>query len=276
MLQIGTYHTLKIDRETKVGLFLVNEKDDVLLPNKYVPNDFTIGDDLTVFVYLDHEERPVATTLKPFITLNSFAVLKVNYINKFGAFLNWGMEKDLFVPFKEQARPMEKDKRYIVTMYLDKQTGRLAASSKINQFLDKEPLDVEVGQEVDLMVSHITEIGINVIINGKFRGLAYQNEVFETVSPGYKTKGYIKTIRPDGKIDVSFQKQGFEAIDDSSQQVLEALKQNDGVLRLNDNSHPEEIKSVLKMSKKTFKKAIGSLYKQKLIDINNEGIQLVN
>lgn len=275
MLQIGVYHTLKIDRETKVGLFLVNETDDVLLPNKYVPNDFAIGDDLTVFVYLDHEERPVATTLKPLITLNSFAVLKVNYINKFGAFLNWGMEKDLFVPFKEQARPMEKDKRYIVTMYLDKQTGRLAASSKINQFLDKEPLDVEVGQEVDLMVSHITEIGINVIINGKFRGLAYQNEVFETVSPGYKTKGYIKTIRPDGKIDVSFQKQGFEAIDDSSQQVLEALKQNDGVLRLNDNSHPEEIKSILKMSKKTFKKAIGSLYKQKLIDINNEGIQLV-
>jgi predicted RNA-binding protein (virulence factor B family) len=275
MLQIGVYHTLKIDRETKVGLFLVNATDDVLLPNKYVPNDFTIGDDITVFVYLDHEERPVATTIKPLISLNSFAVLKVNYINKFGAFLNWGMEKDLFVPFKEQARPMEKDKRYIVTMYLDKQTGRLAASSKINQFLDKEPLDIEVGQEVDLMVSHITEIGINVIINGKFRGLAYQNEVFETVSPGYKTKGYIKTIRPDGKIDVSFQKQGFEAIDDSSQQVLEALKQNDGVLRLNDNSHPEEIKSVLKMSKKTFKKAIGSLYKQKLIDINNEGIQLV-
>ncbi|NHM01658.1 CvfB family protein [Flavobacterium difficile] len=275
MLQIGVYHTLKIDRETKVGLFLTNGKDDVLLPNKYVPSDFTIGEDLTVFVYLDHEERPVATTLKPFITLNSYAVLKVNYINKFGAFLNWGMEKDLFVPFKEQARPMEKDKRYIVTMYLDKQTGRLAASSKINQFLDKEPLDVEVGQEVDLMVSHITEIGINVIINGKFRGLAYQNEVFETVSPGYKTKGYIKTIRPDGKIDVSFQKQGFEAIDDFAQQVLDALKQNDGVLRLNDNSHPEEIKSVLKMSKKTFKKAIGSLYKQKLIDINNEGIQLV-
>lgn len=275
MLQIGVYHTLKIDRETKVGLFLVNATDDVLLPNKYVPNDFELGDDLTVFVYLDHEERPVATTLKPLITLNSFAVLKVNYINKFGAFLNWGMEKDLFVPFKEQARPMEKDKRYIVTMYLDKQTGRLAASSKINQFLDKEPLDIEVGQEVDLMVSHITEIGINVIINGKFRGLAYQNEVFETVSPGYKTKGYIKTIRTDGKIDVSFQKQGFEAIDDSSQQVLEALKQNDGVLRLNDNSHPEEIKSVLKMSKKTFKKAIGSLYKQKLIDINNEGIQLL-
>ena len=274
-MKIGQFNTLKIDRDTKVGLFLTDGTDDVLLPNKYVPEHFELEDEIVVFVYLDHEERPVATTLEPYIILNEFGWLRVNYINEFGAFLDWGLEKDLFVPFKEQARPMEKDKRYIVTMYLDKQTGRLAASSKINQFLDKEPLDIEVGQEVDLMVSHITEIGINVIINGKFRGLAYQNEVFETVSPGYKTKGYIKTIRPDGKIDVSFQKQGFEAIDDSSQQVLEALKQNDGLLRLNDNSHPEEIKSVLKMSKKTFKKAIGSLYKQKLIDINNEGIQLV-
>lgn len=275
MLEIGVYHTLKIDRETKVGLFLVNEKDEVLLPNKYVPSDFKIGDDITVFVYLDHEERPVATTLKPYITVNNFGVLKVNYINKFGAFLDWGLEKDLFVPFKEQARPMEKDKRYVVHLYKDSQTNRLVASSKINQFLDIDPLDVEPNQEVDLMVTHITDIGINVIINGKFKGLAYKNEVYDNISPGYKTKGYIKTIRPDGKIDVSFQKLGFEVIDDSAQQILEALKQNDGALRLNDNSHPEEIKSVLKMSKKTFKKAIGSLYKQKLIDINNEGIQLV-
>ncbi len=275
MLEIGVYHTLKIDRETKVGLFLVNEKEEVLLPNKYVPADFKIGDDITVFVYLDHEERPVATTIKPYITVNNFGVLKVNYINKFGAFLDWGLEKDLFVPFKEQARPMEKDKRYVVHLYIDSKTNRLVASSKINQFLDIEPLDVEPNQEVDLMVTHITDIGINVIINGKFKGLAYKNEVFDTISPGYKTKGYIKTIRPDGKIDVSFRKLGFEAIDDSAQQILDALKQNDGSLKLNDNSHPEEIKSVLKMSKKTFKKAIGSLYKQKLIDINNEGVQLI-
>ena len=275
MLEIGVYHTLKIDRDTKVGLFLVNENEEVLLPKKYVPSDFKIGDDITVFVYLDHEERPVATTIKPYITVNNFGVLKVNYINKFGAFLDWGLEKDLFVPFKEQARPMEKDKRYVVHLYKDAKTNRLVASSKINQFLDIDPLDIEPNQEVDLMVTHITDIGINVIINGKFKGLAYKNEVYDAFSPGYKTKGYIKTIRPDGKIDVSFRKLGFEAIDDSVQQILDALKQNDGALRLNDNSHPEEIKSVLKMSKKTFKKAIGSLYKQKLIDINNEGIQLV-
>lgn len=274
MLQIGTYHTLKIARDTKVGLFLVNENDEVLLPKKYVPADFHIGDDITVFVYLDHEERPVATTLKPYITLNQFAVLKVNYTNKFGAFLDWGLEKDLFVPFKEQARPMEKDKRYVVYLYEDEKTNRLVASSKINQFLEQETIDLEKNQEVDVMVSHITDVGINVIINGKYRGLAYKNEVFETVSPGYKTKAYIKLVRPDGKIDVSFQKLGVEVIDASAQSVLQALQQNNGFLALNDDSHPEEIKSVLKMSKKSFKKAIGSLYKQKLISIKENGIQL--
>lgn len=274
MLQIGTYHTLKIARDTKVGLFLVNETDEVLLPKKYVPADFHIGDDITVFVYLDHEERPVATTLKPFITINQFAVLKVNYTNKFGAFLDWGLEKDLFVPFKEQARPMEKDKRYVVYLYEDEKTNRLVGSSKINQFLDHESIDLDKNQEVDVMVSHITDAGINVIINGRYRGLAYKNEVFTPVSPGFKTKAYIKQIRPDGKIDVSFQKLGFEVIDDSSQSVLQALKQNNGFLPLNDDSHPEEIKSVLKMSKKTFKKAIGSLYKQKQILIKEDGIYL--
>lgn len=274
MLQIGTYHTLKIARDTKVGLFLVNENEEVLLPKKYVPADFHIGDDITVFVYLDHEERPVATTLKPYITLNQFAVLKVNYTNKFGAFLDWGLEKDLFVPFKEQARPMEKDKRYVVYLYEDEKTNRLVASSKINQFLEQETIDLEKNQEVDVMVSHITDVGINVIINGKYRGLAYKNEVFETVSPGYKTKAYIKLVRPDGKIDVSFQKLGVEVIDASAQSVLQALQQNNGFLALNDDSHPEEIKSVLKMSKKSFKKAIGSLYKQKLILIKENGIQL--
>ena len=274
MLQIGTYHTLKIARDTKVGLFLVNENEEVLLPKKYVPADFHIGDDITVFVYLDHEERPVATTLKQYITLNQFAVLKVNYTNKFGAFLDWGLEKDLFVPFKEQARPMEKDKRYVVYLYEDEKTNRLVASSKINQFLEQETIDLEKNQEVDVMVSHITDVGINVIINGKYRGLAYKNEVFETVSPGYKTKAYIKLVRPDGKIDVSFQKLGVEVIDASAQSVLQALQQNNGFLALNDDSHPEEIKSVLKMSKKSFKKAIGSLYKQKLISIKENGIQL--
>lgn len=278
MLHIGQYNTLKILRDTKVGLFLGSEEtqdDDVLLPNKYVPKEFHIGDDLTVFIYLDHEERPVATTLKPYIKLNEFAHLKVNYINKFGAFMNWGLEKDLFVPFKEQARPMEEGKRYLVYCFMDEKTNRLVASSKTQQFLDNEEISVENGEEVDLIVSHITEAGINVIINEKHRGLAYKNEVFEDVKPGIRMKGYIKNIRPDGKIDVSLRKLGVEAIEPSSQIILDELKSNRGFLGLNDNSHPEDIRTVLKMSKKVFKKAVGNLYRQKLIEIKEDGIYLL-
>lgn len=275
MIQIGDYNTLQILRDTKVGLYLGDENEAILLPKKYVPKDFFIGDDITVFVYLDHEERPVATTLKPYIKLNEFAHLKVNYINKFGAFLDWGLEKDLFVPFKEQARPMEEGKRYLVYMFMDEKTNRLVASSKTNQFLSNENLDLQRNEEVDILISHITDAGINVIINQKHKGLAYKNEVYADVKPGMKTKGYIKTIRPDGKIDVLLRKIGLDAIEPSSQVILDELKANRGFLRLSDNSHPEDIKTVLKMSKKNFKKAIGNLYKQKLIEIKEDGIYLL-
>ncbi len=275
MIEIGKYNTLKIDRETKVGLFLTDGNADILLPNKYVPEQYEIGDEIAVFVYLDHEERPVATTLEPYIFLNEFALLRVNYTNKFGAFMNWGMEKDLFVPFKEQARPMEQGKRYLVYMYIDEKTGRLVASSKTNQFLDNKEITLEKGEEVDLIISHITEVGINVIINEKYKGLLYKNEVYDDLRTGDRIIGYIKNIRPDGKIDVSATKLGFEKLEPSSQYILDELKASRGFLRLNDDSHPEDIKTVLKMSKKTFKKAIGVLYKQKLIEIKEDGIYLV-
>jgi predicted RNA-binding protein (virulence factor B family) len=275
MIQIGDYNTLQILRDTKVGLYLGDENEAILLPKKYVPKDFFIGDDIAVFVYLDHEERPVATTLKPYIKLNEFAHLKVNYINKFGAFLDWGLEKDLFVPFKEQARLMEEGKRYLVYMFLDEKTNRLVASSKTNQFLSNENLDLKRNEEVDILISHITDAGINVIINQKHKGLAYKNEVYVDVKPGMKTKGYIKTIRPDGKIDVLLRKIGLDAIEPSSQVILDELQANRGFLRLSDSSHPEDIKTVLKMSKKNFKKALGNLYKQKLIEIKEDGIYLL-
>jgi len=283
MIEIGKYNTLTILRETQVGLFLGLPEEnieqdptkDILLPNKYVPKDFKIGNEIAVFVYLDHEERPVATTLEPYIFLNEFALLRVNYVNQVGAFMNWGMEKDLFVPFKEQARPMEQGKRYLVYMYIDEKTNRLVASSKTNQFLDNENITVENGEEVDLIVSHITEVGINVIINEKHKGLLYKNEVFEDLRTGDRIIGYIKNIRPDGKIDVSRQPFGMERVDASGQIILDELKASRGFLRLNDDSHPEDIKTVLKMSKKTFKKAIGTLYKQKLIEIKEDGIYLV-
>ena len=282
MIAIGKYNTLNILRDTKVGLFLGNETTDpegihdILLPNKYVPNQFEIGDELTVFVYLDHEERPVATTLEPYILLNEFALLRVNYVNQVGAFMDWGMEKDILVPFKEQARPMEKGKRYLVYLYMDEKTNRLVASSKTNQFLNNETLTVENGEEVDLIVSHITEIGINVIINEQHKGLVYKDEVYDDgIRTGDRMRGYIKTIRPDNKIDVSLQKLGYDNIEPNAQKILDELKASRGFLRLNDNSHPEDIKTVLKMSKKTFKKAIGSLYKDKLIAIKEDGIYLI-
>jgi len=276
MIEIGKYNTLTIDRDTQVGLFLTDGKDDVLLPNKYVPKVFEIGQEISVFVYLDHEERPVATTLEPYILLNEFALLRVSYVNQVGAFLDWGMEKDILVPFKEQARPMEQGKRYLVYLYMDEKTNRLVASSKTNQFLNNDNLAVETGEEVDLIVSHITDLGINVIINEQHKGLIYKDEVYdESIRTGDRLRGYIKTIRPDGKIDVSLQKQGFEAVEPNAEKILDELRANRGFLRLNDNSHPEDIKTVLKMSKKTFKKAVGTLYKQKLIEIKEDGIYLV-
>ncbi|OJX49896.1 MAG: GntR family transcriptional regulator [Flavobacterium sp. 38-13] len=276
MIEIGKYNTLTIDRDTQVGLFLTDGKEDVLLPNKYVPKVFEIGEEIEVFVYLDHEERPVATTLRPYIQLNEFALLRVNYTNRIGAFMDWGLEKDILVPFKEQARPMEKGKRYLVFLYMDEKTNRLVASSKTNQFLNNEELTVEVGEEVDLIVSHITDLGINVIINEQHKGLIYKDEVYDDrIRTGDRLRGYIKTIRPGNKIDVALQKQGFDAVEPNAEKIMDELRASRGFLRLNDNSHPEDIKTVLKMSKKTFKKAIGVLYKQKLIEIKEDGIYLV-
>ncbi len=275
-MKIGQFNTLTINRDTQVGLFLTDGKEDVLLPNKYVPKVFEIGEEITVFVYLDHEERPVATTLVPYIFLNEFALLRVNYVNQVGAFMDWGMEKDILVPFKEQARPMEKGKRYLVYLYMDEKTNRLVASSKTNQFLNNENVTLEKNEEVDLIISHITEIGINVIINQQHKGLVYKDEVYDdSIRTGDKMKGYIKTIRPDGKIDVSLRILGFENIEPNSEIILNELRASRGFLRLNDNSNPEDIKTVLKMSKKTFKKAIGLLYKEKLIEIKDDGIHLL-
>lgn len=275
MIEIGKFNTLTIARDTSVGLFLTDGDHDVLLPIKYIPRRFNIGDELTVFVYLDHEERPVSTTLKPYIQLNDFAYLKVNYINKFGAFLNWGLEKDLFVPFKEQATPMEKDKRYFVYMYMDEMTNRLVATSKTNKLFDNTELTVTENEEVELIIAGKTDLGYNVIINKLHRGLLYQTSVFTELRIGDRMKGFIQKIRPDHKIDVVLQKTGFENIDPTIEKILQELRSNNGYLGLNDNSHPEEIKTVLQLSKKSFKRAIGVLYKQHQIVIEEQGIRLV-
>ena len=223
MIEIGKFNTLTIARGTSVGLYLTDGTTDVLLPNKYVPEQWQEGEAFTAFVYLDQEERPVATTLEPYIKLNDFALLRVSYVNNVGAFMNWGLEKDLFVPFREQARPMEQGKRYLVHMHIDEKSNRLVGSSKLNQFIKNENLDVTEGDEVDLIVSHFTDLGINVIINGKYKGLMYQSEVYDDLRLGDRIVGYVKTIRPDNKIDVTLQKPGFESIEPNAEKILDEL-----------------------------------------------------
>lgn len=277
MIEIGVYNTLRIARDTQNGLYLADETgEEVLLPNKYVPKEFEIDQEVEVFVYLDHEHRKVATTLEPYIYLNEFAVLRVNYVNEFGAFLDWGLEKDLFVPFSEQARPMEKSKRYLVYMLVDEKSNRLIASSKTRRFLNNDNLTVAEGDEVEIMISHTTDLGINAIVNERHHGLLYQNEVFdEKLRPGDRRLAFVKSIRPDKKIDLVLQAPGYAKVEPGAQKIMEVLAANNGFLPLNDASDPDDIRSVLHMSKKTFKKAVGALYKEKRIAIETEGIRLL-
>lgn len=275
MIFIGKYNKLRILRETSVGLFLGNDEgEDILLPNKYVPEFYEIDDEIDVFCYLDHSERPVATNLEPYIKLNEFALLQAVVVNEIGAFLDWGLEKHLFVPFKEQARKMEQGKWYLVYMYLDEETDRLVGSTKTSHFLNNEKLTVNELEEVNLIVSRYTDLGIEVIINQKHKGLVYNNELFKKVSLGQNIKGIIKKIREDNKIDVSLQMLGYGNVEPSSEKILLELKANDGFLNIHDKSNPDDIKEKLQMSKKTFKKSIGLLYKQKLILIKEDGIYL--
>lgn len=275
MIHLGQLNILEILRETPPGLFLGDEEgNEILLPNKYVPKSFEIGEKLTVFAYLDSHERPVTTTLKPYTKVNEFALLRVTAVSDYGAFLDWGLEKDLFVPFKEQAREMQEGKWYVVYCYLDAETNRLVASSKTNKFLSNDELTVEKFDEVELMVSRFTELGVEMIVNQKHKGLVYNDEIFRELKLGEKLKGIVKKIREDHKIDLSLQQIGYKNIEPSAQKVLDALQRNGGHLPLHDKSDPEDVKRHLQMSKKSFKKAIGSLYKNKQIIINSDGIEL--
>ncbi|MBL7473390.1 CvfB family protein [Robertkochia sediminum] len=273
MIKLGDYNTLNILRHTSVGLFLGDEDgNEILLPNKYVPEHYEIADSINVFCYLDHEERPVAVTIKPKITINSFALLKVADVTEYGAFLDWGMEKHLFVPFKEQARKMEPGKWYMVYMYEDPKTGRLVASSKTDRFLDNSQMTLERFDEVELMVYRYTDLGTEMIVNGKYKGLVYKDEIYKKLHLGERLTGVVKKVRDDKKLDISLEKIGFKNLEPSAEKVLEVLEEHHGFLNLHDKSDPELIKEKLGMSKKSYKKAIGVLYKQKRIRIEEDGI----
>jgi len=276
-MKIGEINSLKVSRDTPHGLYLEDEKgDSVLLPGKYLKGDEKEGDIIDVFLYNDSEDRLVATTETPKIMLDEFGVLKVIDVTKHGVFLDWGLDKDLMVPFKEQNKKMVLDQSYVVRMYLDEDTDRLVATAKIKKFLSNDSLSVEEKEKVDLIVFNQSDLGFDVIINEKHMGLLYRNEVFYPIATGDKISGFIKQIREDGKIDVSLQPAGSIHLDNSSTAILNALKSNDGILNVTDKSSPETIYAALHMSKKTFKRAVGNLYKQRKIKIEANHIALLN
>ena len=276
MIPLGTYSTLTAKRQLLQGIYLEDaEGDEVLLPNKYIPNGLELEDEISVFVYTDSEDRIIATTIKPKILLHEFACLEVSAVTKIGAFLDWGLEKDLFVPFKNQKLKMKEGNSYIVYLYNDEESDRLVASAKIFKYLSNEELTVKNEEAVNLLIAEPTDLGVNVIINNRHRGLIFRNEIFQNLELGDQIKGYIKKIRPDNRIDVSLQPQGLPNIEPSANKILNYLKRNQGYISLTDKSRPEEIMAKMEMSKKSFKKGLGSLYKQKLVRLEKNGTYLI-
>lgn len=279
MIELGKMNLLTVVRQETQGMYL-NLKtgdplDQVLLPNAYIEEGLKIGDEIEVFVYLDNEERITATTLKPKLLINQFANLAADQVNTAGAFMDMGIVKQLLVPYKEQAVPMEEGRSYVVYMYLDDKTGRLVATSKVNRYLNNDDVTLEIGNEVDLIVMHSSELGRNVIINNKYHGLIFNSDVNQALKVGQSLTGFVKKVRQDGKIDVILQQEGISSIEPNAQKVIDILAKNDGFLALNDKSDPELISKKISMSKKSFKKAIGNLYKSRKITISAEGIKLV-
>ena len=276
MIYLGEINSLSIVRETEQGIYLEDEENnEVLLPNRYIPETYKIWDKIDVFVYLDNDERLVAVTDTPYIKKGDFALLRCNAVTDMGAFLDWGMVKELFCPFREQAFKMKKGGWYLVYCYLDEKSNRLVASSKTNRFLDNKELTVEPLEQVDLIVSHPSDMGMNVIVNKKHIGLIFNDDIFKDISVGDRLKGFVKKIRSGNKLDIVLGQIGYRKIEPNAELVLKELEDNSGFLNLTDKSDPEDIKRILQMSKKNFKKAVGSLYRQKLIEIKPDGIYLL-
>ena len=278
MVKLGKYNKLKVVKELDFGMYLDggSEFGEILLPTKYIPKGTKIGDEIEVFLYLDSEDRIIATTLKPYAQAGEFAYLQVVAVNRVGAFLDWGLPKDLLVPFREQRSEMKEGYRYIVYIYADVESRRLVASAKLNKFLDNTPVEYEYNQEVDLLVTQKTEQGWKVIVNSQHSGMIYDNEIFVPVQRGDRLKGYVKHIRSDEKIDVTLQKKGYdvETKDRLAKEIYEKLRASGGIIPLSDKSSAEEITEIFGCSKKSYKKAIGALYKAKLITITPTTIEL--
>ncbi|MGV3589324.1 MAG: S1 RNA-binding domain-containing protein [Adhaeribacter sp.] len=274
MIALGDYNELEIIKQVDFGVYLDSEDGEILLPQKYLPEDYRVGDLMRVFVYRDSEDRIIATTQQPKAKVGDFAALEVKQTSNYGAFLDWGLEKDLFVPFQNQRDKMQAGRKYVVYVYLDENSDRIVATAKYEKYLDKDPVTLREGEEVDLLVAGFSDLGIKVIINSRYQGILYKNEVFRQLHLGDKTTGYIRKIREDQKIDVSLQRSGYAEVPDAAEQILQKLKAAGGQLPLSDNSTPEAIYEILGMSKKTFKKALGSLYRNGRVSLKPDSIIL--
>lgn len=274
-IELGKFNQLEVVKEVDFGLYLDGgEEGEILLPTRYVPEGCQVGDMLNVFLYLDIDERLIATTLTPLVQVGQFACLEVAWVNQFGAFLNWGLMKDLFVPFSEQKMKMQVGRKYVIHAHLDDESYRIVASAKVERYLSKDIPDYAPGTEVDILIWQKTDLGFKAIIDNKHGGLLYENEIFCTLETGMQMRAFVKQVREDGKVDLILQKPGFEKIDDFSKTLLDYIKEHGGRIHLNDKSPAEDIYDTFGVSKKTFKKGVGDLYKKRLISLQENGITL--
>lgn len=276
MIQLGKNNLLKVVKEVDFGMYLDGgDHGEILLPTRYVPKGCKPGDEMNVFLYLDQDERLIATTLQPLVTVGQFACLEVAWVNEYGAFLNWGLMKDLFCPFREQKQRMIQGNHYVVYVKVDEDSYRIMATAKVEKYLSTERPPYKHGDEVQLLVWQKTDLGFKVIVENKFQGQIYDNQIFQALHTGDTLTGYVDHIRQDGKIDITVQRTGRQLTLDFSSTLLQYLKEHGGKCHLCDKSDAAEITMLFKVSKKTFKKAVGDLYRQRLITISDEGIALL-
>jgi len=275
-IELGKFNQLEVVKEVDFGVYLDGgEEGEILLPARYVPENCKIGDFLNVFLYLDMDERLIATTLTPLVQVGQFACLEVSWVNQYGAFLNWGLMKDLFVPFREQKMKMQVGRKYVVHAHVDEESYRIVASAKVERYLSKEKPEYAPGAEVNILIWQKTDLGFKAIIDNKYSGLLYENEIFSSIETGMEMKAFVKQVREDGKVDLILQKPGFEKVDDFAKTLLDYIKEQGGRIHLNDKSPAEDIYDTFGVSKKTFKKGVGDLYKKRLITLHEDGIALV-
>ncbi len=275
MVNVGQYNTLKVVKEVDFGMYLDGGEDEILLPKRFVPAGLKPEDEISVFIYHDNEGRIIATTQKPIAVVGEIAMMEVADVNPSGAFLKWGIMKDVFIPISMQERKMKPGDKRLVRLFIDERTGRVTATEKIDKYLSNYELSIKVGDSVDLVVYQKTDIGYKVIINSRHLGLLHFNEVFRELETGEKVKGFIKHIRPDNKIDVVLGEKGYAKVQTEEEKILALLKENNGYLPYNDKSSPEDIYSFFGISKKSFKMTMGSLYKKRMIEFTQTGTKLV-